>query len=106
MGTVFQVPWARFGPDAGWPAGGLAQLHSLGYHTAALALSDDAVPLDDPQLRGYDRLAVLLGTEGDGLSKKTLARCDCSVKIPMSHGVDSLNVAAAGAVAFWELRKR
>ena len=105
MGTVFQVPWARFGPDSGWPAGGLEQLRSWGYVTAALALSDEALALDDPRLRAHPRLAVLLGTEGDGLSRRTLARCDCTVKIPMAHGVDSLNVAAAGAVAFWELRK-
>ncbi len=106
MGTVFQVPWARFGPDTTWPAGGLERLRSLGYVTAALALSDEAVALDDPRLRAYSRLAVLLGTEGDGLSPKTLARCDCTVTIPMLHNVDSLNVAAAAAVAFWELRKR
>ena len=106
MGTVFLVPWARIGEDVGWPAGGLAALRALGYTTAALALSDEAIPLDDPRLRRQERLAVLLGTEGDGLSRKTLARCDYTVTIPMSHGVDSLNVAAAAAVAFWELRRR
>ncbi len=106
MGTVFQVPWARIGAETGWPGGGLAELRSLGYTTAALALSDEAIPLNDPRLHRCERLAVLLGTEGDGLAAKTLARCDYTVKIPMSHRVDSLNVAAAGAVAFWELRKR
>ena len=106
MGTVFQVPWARFGEDLSWPRGALDRLRSLGYVTAALALSDDATALDDPRLRGYGRLAVLLGTEGDGLSSRALAGCDLTVTIPMEHGVDSLNVAAAGAVAFWELRKR
>ena len=106
MGTVFLVPWARVDESTPWPAGGLERLHALGYTTAALALSDEATALSDPRLRAYDRLAVLLGTEGDGLSHKTLARCDCTVTIPMSHNVDSLNVAAAGAVAFWELRKR
>lgn len=106
MGTVFQVPWARADRDIPWPAGALDRFRSLGYVTAALALSDDAMSLDDPRLRGYGRLAVLLGTEGDGLSARTLARCDCTVTIPMKNDVDSLNVAAAGAVAFWELRKR
>ena len=106
MGTVFLVPWARVGADMGWPAGGMRALRALGYSTAALALSSDTIPLDDPELRCEEKLAVLLGTEGDGLSSKTLARCDRSVKIPMAHHVDSLNVAAAAAVAFWELRKR
>ena len=106
MGTVFLVPWARVGADMGWPAGGMKALRALGYSTAALALSSDTIPLDDPELRCEEKLAVLLGTEGDGLSSKTLARCDRSVKIPMAHHVDSLNVAAAAAVAFWELRKR
>ena len=106
MGTVFLVPWARVGADVGWPAGGMKALRELGYSTAALALSSDTIPLDDPGLRCEEKLAVLLGTEGDGLSSKTLARCDRSVKIPMAHHVDSLNVAAAAAVAFWELRKR
>ena len=105
MGTVFQVPWARVESGTSWPAGALERLKSLGYVTAALALSDEAMPLDDPRLRAYGRLAVLLGTEGDGLSGKTLAKCDCTVTIPMKHGVDSLNVAAAAAVAFWELRR-
>ena len=106
MGSVFQVPWARFDADARWPSGALETLRYHGFVSAALALSDSAVPLDDPRLKSHDRLAVLLGTEGDGLSARTLARCDCTVRIPMKNEVDSLNVAAAGAVAFWELRKR
>ena len=107
MGTVFLVPWARLGErPEDWPGRGMETLRSLGFATAALALRDDALPLDDPILRSHERLALLLGTEGDGLSAKTLARCDHTVKIPMSHNVDSLNVAAAGAVAFWELRRK
>ena len=98
MGTVFQVPWARL--DA-WPGD---ELRNLGFRTAALALSDDSVSIDDPALMAEPRLAIVLGTEGDGLSPATIARCDYTVKIPMAHGVDSLNVAAAGAVAFWQLR--
>ena len=107
MGTVFLVPWARLGesPDD-WPGRGMDKLHAMGFSTAALALSDDSIPLDDPRLRGYDKLALLLGTEGDGLSARTIARCDCTVRIPMYNRVDSLNVAAAGAVAFWELRRK
>ncbi len=105
LGTVFQVPWARFDADKGWPVPALEFLRSLGFVTAALALSDEAVSLDDRRLRAPRKLAVLLGTEGDGLSVKTLTHCDLTVKIPMMNGVDSLNVAAAGAVAFWELRK-
>lgn len=103
MGTVFQVPWTRI---AGWPEAGLAQLNALGFRTAAMALSEDSISVDDPRLRAEDKLAIVLGTEGDGLATATIARCDDTVKIPMSHGVDSLNVAAASAVAFWELRRR
>lgn len=115
MGTVFQVPWTRIGddasgtpghPSAAWADEGIPLLHRLGFKTAALALSDDSISLDDPQLAREDRLAVVLGTEGDGLAPATIARCDYTVRIPMEHGVDSLNVAAASAVAFWELRKR
>ena len=101
MGTVFQVPWAHL--DA-WPEPGLSLLHELGFRTAALALRDDALSIDDPALRASERLAIVLGTEGDGLSAETIAACDYTVRIPMSHGVDSLNVAAAGAVAFYALR--
>ena len=109
MGTALQVPWARIGREgrgSSWAKEGVPQLHDLGFSLVAMALSEDAVPLDDPRLAALDRLAVVLGTEGDGLSRATLARCDWTARIPMSHGVDSLNVAAASAVAFWELRVR
>ena len=102
MGTVFQIPWAYTGD---WPETGLAQLKGLGFRTAALALSDHSVSIDDPKLMSEERLALLLGSEGDGLTGQTIAACDYTVKIPMYHGVDSLNVAAASAVAFWQLRK-
>lgn len=100
MGTVFQVPWTFV---ASWPDGGIAMLRSLGFRTAAMALSDEAVSIDDPQLMAEDKLAIILGTEGDGLAASTIADSDYTVCIPMSHGVDSLNVAAASAVAFWQL---
>ncbi|MBR1560948.1 MAG: RNA methyltransferase [Clostridia bacterium] len=103
MGTVFQVPWARLDD---WPAGGLGQLGGLGFRTVAMALTDASVPIDDPILKRTDKLAVVLGTEGDGLSPATIAACDYTARIPMAHGVDSLNVAAASAVAFWELRPK
>ena len=107
MGTVFQVPWGRIGQDAAdWPDAGLARLNRLGFATAAMALSDDSVRIDDPRLAAEPRLAIVLGTEGDGLAPRTIAGCDYTVRIPMSHGVDSLNVAAASAVAFWELGAR
>lgn len=107
MGTVFQVPWGRIGQDAtDWPDAGLARLNRLGFATAAMALSDDSVRIDDPRLAAEPRLAIVLGTEGDGLAPRTIAGCDYTVRIPMSHGVDSLNVAAASAVAFWELGAR
>ena len=104
MGTVFQVPWTRIGSeDEPWPDAGVAELHRLGFKTAALALSDDSISLDDPVLASCDKLALVLGTEGDGLKKTTIADCDFVVRIPMAHGIDSLNVAAASAVAFWQL---
>lgn len=107
MGTVFQVPWTRIGETvADWPEEGLARLRELGFATAAFALTDDSLSLDDARLRACDRLAMVFGTEGDGLARTTIARCDYAVRIPMAHGVDSLNVAAASAVAFWELRAR
>ena len=107
MGTVFQVPWTQIGTlPADWPEAGLARLKGMGFKTAALALSDRSVSIDAPQLMAEDRLALILGTEGDGLSHVTIAQCDYTVKIPMSNGVDSLNVAAASAVAFWQLRAR
>lgn len=107
MGTVFQVPWTYIGQKAAdWPHPGIGQLRALGFKTAAMALSDVAVSVDDPQLMAEDKLAIILGTEGDGLSHETIAACDYTVCIPMSHEVDSLNVAAASAVAFWQLRAR
>ncbi len=107
MGTIFQVPWTRIGERAAdWPHPGLERLKKLGFQTAAMALSDRAVSIEDPVLQEADKLAIVLGTEGDGLAEETIARCDHTVCIPMSHGVDSLNVAAASAVAFWELRYR
>ena len=107
MGTVFQIPWTRIGEQAeNWPERGMAQLQRLGFRTAAMALKDDSLSMDDPKLLHEEKLAVILGTEGDGLAASTIARCDYTVRIPMSHGVDSLNVAAASAVAFWELRTR
>ena len=107
MGTVFQVPWTRIGETpADWPEQGMARLQALGFKTAAMALSDQSVSLEDPALAAEERLAIVLGTEGDGLARQTIIRCDYTVRIPMGHGVDSLNVAAAGAVAFWQLRVR
>lgn len=107
MGTIFQVPWTRIGEDASqWPQPGMERLRAMGFKTAALALRDDSLSIDDPRLMEEDKLAILLGTEGDGLAADTIARCDYTVRIPMSHGVDSLNVAAAGAVAFWQLRRQ
>ncbi len=107
MGTVFQVPWAQIGATpADWPEKGIEELHALGFQTAAMALSDRSVRIDDEALAAEPRLAIIMGTEGDGLSHSTIAACDYTVKIPMSHGVDSLNVAAASAVAFWQLGKQ
>ncbi len=107
MGTVFQVPWAQIGATpADWPEKGIEELHALGFQTAAMALSDRSVRIDDETLAAEPRLAIIMGTEGDGLSHSTIAACDYTVKIPMSHGVDSLNVAAASAVAFWQLGKQ
>lgn len=107
MGTVFQIPWTYVdGQDVEWPMQGMQLLRKLGFKTAAMALSDDAINIDNPTLMAEDKLAIILGTEGDGLSKHTIADCDYTVCIPMSHGVDSLNVAAASAVAFWQLGNR
>ena len=104
MGTVFQIPWTFIGEEvADWPGQGMARLHALGFRTAAMALRDNSVSIDDPRLMAEEKLAIVLGTEGDGLCNDTIANCDYTVKIPMSHGVDSLNVAAASAVAFWQL---
>lgn len=107
MGTVFQVPWTRIGEEASqWPEPGLRRLRRLGFRTAAMALSDNSVSIEDPRLLAEERLAIVLGTEGDGLASRTIADCDYTVRIPMAHAVDSLNVAAASAVAFWQLRAR
>lgn len=119
MGTVFQVPWARIGEDAkgsgahgnaahagGWTRTGMAVLEQAGFKVAAMALADDSVPMDDPRLAGEGKLAIVLGTEGEGLSGATIAAADYTVRIPMDNGVDSLNVAAASAIAFWQLRYR
>lgn len=104
MGTVFQVPWTRIGKTARtWPADGLEVLHRSGFTCAAMALTDDSRSLDDPALLDIDRLAIFMGTEGAGLTARTVSGCDVAVRIPMAHGVDSLNVAAASAVAFWQL---
>ena len=105
MGTVFQVPWTRLGDCAAdWPAAGLARLAACGFKTAAFALTHDSVSLRDPALAACDKLAMIFGTEGDGLAQRTIDGCDFTVRIPMREGVDSLNVAAASAVAFWELQ--
>ena len=107
MGTVFQIPWTYIGEEtADWPGPGMERLAALGFRTAAMALREDSLSIDDPRLKAEDKLAVVLGTEGDGLADATIAACDYTVRIPMFHGVDSLNVAAASAVAFWELRRR
>ncbi len=105
MGTVFQIPWTYIGEKAGdWP-NDMGQLRQMGFQTVAMALREDSLGIDDKRLHAVDKLAILLGTEGEGLADETLAQCDYTVRIPMSHGVDSLNVAAASAVAFYELGK-
>lgn len=107
MGTVFQIPWTYFDKKTAWPDDGMKIVKNLGFKTVAMALREDSYSIDDPELLAEEKLAVILGTEGDGLVSQTIADCDYTVMIPMSHGVDSLNVAAASAVAFWELgRKR
>lgn len=107
MGTIFQIPWTYFDKKSSWPEEGMKSIQNLGFKTVAMALRDDSFSIDDPKLLVEEKLAIVLGTEGDGLASQTIADCDYTVKIPMSHGVDSLNVAAASAVAFWELgRKR
>jgi len=101
MGTVFQIPWTYISTE--WSDETLSQLRAMGFKTAAMALCDDSVSIDDPKLMSEEKLAIILGTEGDGLADSTIADCDYTVRIPMFHGVDSLNVAAASAVAFWQL---
>ena len=105
MGTVFQIPWTFLEEEeaGAWPREGMDYLKSLGFSTASMALHDESVDIDDPALRQEEKLALILGTEGEGLQEETIAASDHTIKIPMSHGVDSLNVAAASAVAFWEL---
>ena len=104
MGTVFQVPWTQIGEEAAdWPHPGMERLKALGFKTVAMALKDDSVSIDYPPLVAEEKLAIILGTEGEGLRDGTIADCDYTARIPMSHGVDSLNVAAASAVAFWQL---
>lgn len=106
MGTVFQVPWTRIGEvSTDWPDN-MSVVRSLGFKTCAMALRNNTIDIDDETLRSEERLAIILGTEGTGLSPKTIDMCDFTVKIPMWHGVDSLNVGAAGAIAFWEFTKR
>ena len=103
MGSVFKIPWTVLPREMHWPEAGMDRLSAMGYKTASMALSDSAVSVSDPRLKEAEKLAVILGTEGDGLCRETIALSDYTVKIPMSHGVDSLNVAAASAVAFWEM---
>ena len=104
LGTVFQIPWTFIGSEmSDWPESGMEKLRSLGFKTAAMALRDDRVSIDDPKLLAEEKLAIILGSEGEGLTNDTIADCDYTVKIPMYHDVDSLNVAAASAVAFWQL---
>lgn len=106
MGTVFQIPWTYLGGSGQWPGHGIELLRAMGFKTVAMALGHASLPIDDPRLTAEEKLAIVLGTEGDGLAEKTIADCDYTVTIPMSHGVDSLNVAAASAVAFYQLGKR
>ena len=107
MGTVFQIPWTRIGARAAdWPEAGVMRLHDMGFRLAAMALDDRSVRIDDARMAAEEKLAIVLGTEGDGLKSETIARCDYTARIPMAHGVDSLNVAAASAVAFWQLGGR
>lgn len=104
MGTVFQIPWTYIGgKNMAWTESGLSTLKEMGFRTTAMALTDNSISIDDPRLMEEERLAIILGTEGDGLATSTIASCDYTVRIPMSHGVDSLNVAAASAIAFWQL---
>ena len=106
MGTVFQIPWARLGNKGAWPGQWLDMLKQMGFATAAMALGDHSQSIDSTAASSEEKLAIILGTEGDGLKKETIAHCDYTLVIPMANGVDSLNVAAASAVAFWQLRLR
>lgn len=104
MGTIFQIPWTIINKEE-WAEKGVEKLHEMGFQTAAMALREDSLSIADEKLRAVKKLAIVLGTEGDGLADQTIAGCDYTVRIPMAHGVDSLNVAAASAVAFWQLRR-
>lgn len=106
MGTVFQIPWTFVDSNASWPQNIIKRLKKLGYRTVAMALTEQSVSIDDKQLLSEEKLAIILGTEGNGLCKETISSCDYTAKIPMAHGVDSLNVAAASAVAFWQLSRK
>ncbi len=106
MGTVFQIPWTYMDNDLVWPDSGIDYLHDIGFKLSAMALNDNSLRIDDKKLLSEQKLAIVLGTEGEGLLTDTIERCDYTVKIPMAHGVDSLNVAAASAVAFWQLGSR
>ena len=103
MGAVFRIPWAVVGGGGPWPLSAMEELKGHGFAAAAMALSQSSVNIDDPALLAEQKLALFLGTEGNGLAAETIAQCDYTVCIPMAHGMDSLNVAAAGAVAFWQL---
>ena len=105
MGTIFQIPWTVLDKQMEWPKEGFCRLRELGFATVAMALTDQSVSIDDPEVMSQEKLAIILGTEGEGLKQETIDACDFTVRIPMSHGVDSLNVAAASAVAFWQLCK-
>lgn len=105
MGTVFQVPWTIIKKDK-WSQGIISELKQEGFKVAAMALDDNSVNIDNEELNSSEKLAIILGTEGEGLERSTIEKCDYTVKIPMSHGVDSLNVAAASAVAFWQLGRK
>ena len=105
MGAVFQVPWTRIGDEQAWATAGIPLLHDLGFSVASLALRDDSMGLEELANLGCDKLALVLGTEGDGLADETIALSDYTVRIPMAHGVDSLNVAACAAIAFWEITR-
>lgn len=105
MGTIFQIPWTIMDAQE-WPEKGMEKLRTLGFTTAAMALCEDSLSIDDKRLFSEEKLAVVFGTEGDGLAASTIAACGYTVQIPMSHGVDSLNVAAASAVAFWQMRNK
>ena len=106
MGNVFLIPWTFLDKETSWPQPAINFLHEWGFKTAAMALSDNSIGIDHPRLMSEEKLAIVLGTEGDGLASETIADCDYTIRIPMSNGVDSLNVAAASAVAFWQLGNR